>query len=514
MIFKNKLIIAVSFIGILAILLGGCNTSGSPANEPIVFSVLYNDIEEYPFDEDWLILEEYKKQKNIILDVRLGDDSTFDNVLAQTLGSKDLPDIILKCWPENIESYAYDGTLLPFSDYEDLMPYFTAYIEEYGLQDELDKLRLENGKYYILPGYQREIQVQQWIYRRDLFEKHGLNAPKTYDELFDSLLFLKKLYPNTAPITASWNGAHLFAMMGAGYRTSAGWSGIRYYDHEKDLWLFSPATKNYKALYGFLNDCFEAEILDPEIFTQSNTEFINKIEDGRALVTVTWITSGFSHWNEKLKENGISEGKWASLIVPESTIGIRALPPVNRFRKGLVVPASVTSKSYLEDLLMFLDWAVYSDEGMTLSIWGVEGVTFENTSDGKVFLPHIKTPKNPDGTDDIRENGLNLLFNLNENIEYEDYKKPIEIVEFLEVSQKAGDAAKISPRLKLDEDENKIIDNINEIIIPYMEESTYKFITGELDIDEDWEEYLLELESMGYKTIEDVWNAAWKKQNN
>ena len=68
------------------------------------------------------------------------------------------------------------------------MPNFMAYIKQHNLQGELDKLRLKNGKYYILPGYQRTIQVQQWIYRRDLFEKHGLKAPTTYDELFDALV--------------------------------------------------------------------------------------------------------------------------------------------------------------------------------------------------------------------------------------------------------------------------------------------------------------------------------------
>ncbi len=513
MISKKILIATICFIGTLAISLSGCNALNPSAGKPVVFSVLYNDIEEYPFQKDWLILEEYKNRKNIEFDVRPGDNSTYGEDISRTLGSEDIPDIILKCWPEEIESYAYNGTLLPFSDYEDLMPNFMTYIEDHDLQDELGKLRLKNGKYYILPGYQREIQVQQWIYRQDLFKKHDLDAPETYNELFDSLVFLKTLYPDTTPITASWNGAHLLAMMGAGYGTSAGWSDARYYDHKKDLWLFSPATENYRALYSFLNDCFEADILDPEIFTQSNTDFINKIEDGRALVTVTWITSGFGNWNEKLKENGISKGEWVPLSVPESTIGIRALPPVDCFRKGLVVPSNVTGKPYFEDLLTFLDWAIYSDEGMTLTAWGVEGVTFKNTSKGRVFLPSIKTPKNPDGTVDIREYGLNLLFNLNEDIEYEDYKKPIEILEFLESSRKAGDTAEMNPKLKLNEDDNAIIGTINNIIWAYVEESSYKFITGELNIDKDWEEYLSELDKMGYGIMEDIWNTAWKNQN-
>jgi len=357
--------------------------------------------------------------------------------------------------------------------------------------------------------------VQQWIYRRDVFKENNLEVPKTYDELFDSLVFLKKLYPNTTPITACWNGAHLLAMMGAGYGITAGWAGTTYYNDKENIWLFSPATENYKELYIFLNHCYEAGILDPAILTQSYVEYVEKLVNGSALVTVSWITSGFRSWNETLKENGIPDGEWAALPVPESTLGIKALPPVNRFRKGLIVPSRTINEIYFNDLLKFLDWAVYSEEGRTLTAWGVEGLTFENTSDGKIFLSNIITPKNPEGTIDIsKEYGFDLLFNLNEDVDFEDYKKPEEIVEFLNHSQNNNDAMKMNPTLKLSSSDIEAISIINGNIIPYVDRSSHQFITGELSIEENWNDYLLELEKRGYKTLEIIWNNAWKKQNN
>ena len=155
---------------LLSLLLFGCVPKAVPSPQPVFFSVLYNDRESSPFQEDWLILEEYKKRQNVILDVLLGDDADYNRAVVQALESGDAPDIILKVWPRAIESYANAGALLPISNYESQMPNFRAYIQQNNLQDELDKLRLANGKYYLLPGYQREIQVQQWIYRRDLFE--------------------------------------------------------------------------------------------------------------------------------------------------------------------------------------------------------------------------------------------------------------------------------------------------------------------------------------------------------
>ena len=420
----------------------------------------------------------------------------------------------MKVWPETIETYASSGDLLPFSDYEEQMPYFQAYVQEHELASEIDKLRLENGKYYLLPGYQREIQVQQWIYRRDLFEEHDLGTPDTYEELFDTLVTLKALYPKTTPLTATWGGAHLLAMMGAGYGIPAGWDGTRYYNHQEDQWYYAPATKNYRELYRFLNRCYEAGILDPALFTQSESDYYAKIQDGRALVTVTWITSGFDNWNQALAENGIRKGAWAPLPVPESTLGIKALPPVNPFRKGLVVPSRVASEPYFEDLLQFLDWAVYSEEGMTLTSWGVEEVTYQETPEGKVFLPEIKTPKNPEGTLEITADyGLETFFNLNENEEYEDYKKPPAIVEFLERSLHAEETAEMPPNLKLDSNDIEAIRVVNDGLTSYITEASQAFVIGEMDIDEDWDDYLTALENRGYKTLEEIWNAAWEEQN-
>lgn len=502
----------VSVLAAMTLLVG--IVSGSATPEPVVFSVLYNEREATPFQEDWLLLEEYAKRQNVVLDVQMGNDADYENAVIRIFESgATIPDIILKVWPEMIESYATAGILLAFSDYEHLMPHFTTYIEEHDLGSELDKLRLENGKYYILPGYRRTTQVQQWIYRRDLYEAHGLGVPDTYDELFTSLDVLKGIYPDTTPLTACWGGAHLLAMMGAGYGIPAGWAGTRHYDPEEDRWMFAPATENYRELYSFLNRCYQSSILDPAIFTQSADDYYAKVQDGRALVTVTWITSGFDVWNQALQENDFPEGEWAALPVPESTVGIRALPPVDPFRKGLVVPSRVINEPYFEELLRFLDWAIYSEEGMTLTSWGVEGITFGNTPNGKSFLPQIRTTANPDGAFDMTgEYGLATLFDLNENPEYEDFKKPPAIVEFLERSLEANETAAMAPRLELGSNALGAIAAISGVI-GYAADAGQEFITGSLSIETDWDSYILELERRGYSALEAIWNASWEQQS-
>jgi len=509
---------ALNLLIMLGMILGVGLVQGAfaeDAEELNTFSVLYNQSEETPFSEDWLILKEYETRQHVHLDIRTGDNSDYQPAVIRTLETGNAPDIILKVWPNEIEGYAASGALLPFSDYEDLMPYFMAYVADHGLEDELDKLRLPDGKYYILPGYQRAIQVQQWIYRKDLFDQYNLGVPETYDELELDLEFLKDLYPDAAPLTACWGGAHLFAMMGAGYAIPSGWNGTRSYNATLDRWQFAPATDNYREMLRFLAQSYAAGVLDPGVFSQPDDEYYAKLLDGRGWVSVSWISSGFDNWNQTLQDNGVAGGEWAPLPVPESTIGIRAVPPVNRFRKGLIVPSRVANEPYLEDLLRFLDWAVYSQEGMELTTWGVEGITFRTTTEGNEYLwsaPSTQTSEGP--MNPTRDYGLATLFDLNENEAFTDANKPSDIVAFLNRSLQAGETEPSAPALELSTASLAAIDQIILRITDYAADAQRKFITGELDVEADWDTYLLELQQLGYLTLESIWNSAWAQQQN
>ncbi len=478
----------------------------------VVFSILVNNREGAEFNPDWLILKEVEKLKNVRFAVRLGKDGAYLPALAEAMKSADIPDIILKVWPDDIVQYAEAGLLLPISDYEYMMPYFTKYIRDNGLRAELDKLRDSHGKYFLLPGYQREIQVQQWIYRKDIFDKFALPTPASYDDLFRALAVLKQKYPQSAPISACWGGAHLFAMMGAGYGIQAGWNGDRMYDRASDSWKYSPGTANWKEMVRFLTKCYKAGLLDPELFTQDPQAFEKKLGNGSTFATVTWISSGFSKWNKQLEDSGFAGANWAPLMPPKSTVGMEALPSVNSFRKGTAVSVGVMRKPYFKKLLEFLDWMYYSDEGRALAVWGVKGLTYSEAGGKKEFLPAIKTSANPGGTmDGGKDFGLNLLFDLCEFPEYEDGKKPPAIVEFLGQSLERKLTVPLEPKLLLEKSDLDGVKIIEESLRSYMNEAMKAFITGTADIDAGWKSYKETLEKKGSVELERIWNAAWKK---
>jgi putative aldouronate transport system substrate-binding protein len=472
---------------------------------------LLNENENAHYKPDWLILKEIADRKNITFSIKAIPDGQYGKSLLEILKSGTIPDIVLKVWPEQIAEYSSAGILLPISDYEHLMPNFQRYVRENNLRQEIEALKDENGKYYVLPGYQREIQVQQWIYRKDLFDAYSIPAPQTYDDLYKALLVLKEKYPASKPISACWGGAHLFAMMGASFGIPAGWNGDRFYERASDTWKYSPATKNWQEMIRFLAKCYKAGLLDPDIFTQDPDSFYKKLVDNTSFVTVTWVSSGFSRWNRLLADNGFPRAVWDPLMVPKSPVGIQALPSVNRFKKGTILPARVLREPYFRRLLEFLDWIYYSDEGRVLAVWGVEGITFSTSKGTKSYLPSIRSTANPRAAlEPNKDFGLAIVWDLCELPDFEDSKKPPEISKFLNEVLIKNLTEKIAPALSLSLENTNALHVFSSDIQAYSNDMLKAFVTGKADIDKDWNVYIATLEKKGVREMENIWNNAWK----
>ena len=70
----------------------------------------------------------------------------------------------------------------------------------------------------------------------------------------------------------------------------------------------------------------------------------------------------------------------------------------------------------------------------------------------------------------------------------------------------------MDPELKMDSQSLESVRIIEETISPYVAESLQAFITGDLQIETDWDSYLAELENRGIRTIEEIWNSVWENQ--
>ncbi len=62
------------------------------------------------------------------------------------------------------------------------------------------------------------------------------------------------------------------------------------------------------------------------------------------------------------------------------------------------------------------------------------------------------------------------------------------------------------------EDEATEWEELNNAVIKYLDESVAKFVTGNLDIDKDWNTYLNNLEKIGYNRLTELTQTAYDRQ--
>jgi multiple sugar transport system substrate-binding protein len=124
--------------------------------------------------------------KNLQVNTRLLDSgSAQEQVRLALSGGKKSPYEIVHAANTQIAEWGYPGWLMPLDDLID------KYRDEYDL-DDIPETAWEgatvNGQIMGIPAVSNSFQL---IYRKDLFEKHNIDVPTTYDEVLAAAVKLK-----------------------------------------------------------------------------------------------------------------------------------------------------------------------------------------------------------------------------------------------------------------------------------------------------------------------------------
>src|SRR5690349_17884946 len=185
------------------------------AAAPLTFTMLYNNHPFYPIKNDWLFWSELTKRTGVTIQPNVVPLSDYEEKRSLIIGAGDAPMIIPKTYPAQETPFVASGAILPVSDYIDLMPNFKDRVAKWNLQPDLDTLRQEDGRFYLLPGLHQDFWVDYSLaVRKDILDKLGLQIPGTWDELRTVMKALKEEYPDSYPLSDRWGqletGANLF----------------------------------------------------------------------------------------------------------------------------------------------------------------------------------------------------------------------------------------------------------------------------------------------------------------
>ncbi|MCA5892229.1 extracellular solute-binding protein [Isoptericola sp. NEAU-Y5] len=490
------------------------------ATEPVEFSLMYRDHPNYPVLEDWSIFQHLEADHNVTFertDVPLAD---WDQKKALLIGSGEGSELIPVTYPGQETQFVSGGALLPVSDYLDYMPNFSQKVEEWGLQAELDNLRQDDGKFYLLPGIREVPDVQYTVViRDDLWKKAGITEdPATWEDFAADLKKVKDANPeldyafsdrwtDTQPLGALMN------VMGPNFDAAGGWGYNNvWYDQAAGEFVFNGASDGYKGMVSTLAGMVADKTMDPEI-TQNDDQAKAKFFAGKS-AAISGNTQEITAYRDAFEDAG-KDADLRMLVIPGGPAG--DLLASSRLSSGLMISSKAAENPGFKAMLQYVDWQYYSDEGMEFAQWGVEGETFSRGSDGVRTMNediswnaiNVGAPKALN-TDFGYSNGVFLLANGSSQDLLESVMSD-EVKEWTRAVLDRKETLPIAPAARLNEMELEQASLLDTQLKDAVLAATAGFITGQRSLDE-WDAYVAEMDGLGSSQLIETYNTALERQ--
>ncbi|MDZ7543835.1 extracellular solute-binding protein, partial [Clostridium perfringens] len=123
----------------------------------------------------------------------------YQDKLRSVLASGKLPDIFHGLRVSEANKMGNDGAFAKINEHLDVLPNFKRmYTEE--LPWVMKSYSSDDGNMYTWPiqSFARDVN-HGFLYRKDIFDKHGIKEWTNTDEFYDALKKLKEIYPNSYP---------------------------------------------------------------------------------------------------------------------------------------------------------------------------------------------------------------------------------------------------------------------------------------------------------------------------
>lgn len=445
------------------------------------------------------------------------------------LAADDIADINTYSWKEAVNEYGEDEVVLNLAEYADYIKYYWDYVDGHPNGEAIAK-NPDGSMYYFIDAINNADDIMgaqsftAFAYRFDVLKENNL-APATTLEEFTKLCADLKALIDDGTIDADYvlmNSTKDYAF----YRGLVGifhtWDTLYWNGTE---WSFGPIEDNFREMLKYINGLYEAGYIDPEFATADSNAANEKGSTGSALICPTLWSGSAQGWNNAAAEDSGIE--WGLAWLPEDeTYGTpwkwgSKLPGKSlNVQMGIIIDADV---EYPEYLVAMVDYQ-YSDEMTTLLNWGVEGITYNVNEDGTLtFVDSILNADSPATESAIYGTSASCVCRTGIPFVPQNFSALVQVSATTEPwwspedgyyegkywieSDRLGGVDSVSPydrpaALNLDSEQSAAKSNLSTVCETYAKGEVVKFITGELDIEDDeaWADYI---EAVKSQTDED-----------
>ncbi|NOU68957.1 extracellular solute-binding protein [Paenibacillus sp. LMG 31461] len=475
-------------------------------------------VENFATNEFTKWLEE---KTNIHIDWEVAPEKTFAEKLNVSLASGDYPDVLLNMSVSPIQQsiYGKDGVFIPLN----------PYIDKYGVEMKKmfeqvtyvkDLITMPDGKIYSVPQvndcYHCSLGQKMWIYKPWL-DKLGLKMPETTEEFYQVLKAFKEKDPNgngkadEIPLVGATNGpsSTLDLFLPSAFIEKD--FNLRFVKDGKVQVAYN--QPEWKEALKYMNKMFAEGLISPQTFTQDRNQLkqmgmnpeipiLGAIASQNQTVFVEVDNARFKDYVSvpPLKgPTGIRSTAYNPYAVSagQYVITNKAKNPAAAFR--------------MADLLLSEEATLRSTQGRPDQEWvrpaqgelgvnGKQAVWKPIVSFGKLQNIHWAQAGPSLRTNELRlsvaadpKNSLELIL-YNETKKYEPF---------------GMNPSKIVPPLFFTNEQAEELSTLEKTLTDYRTEFFAKTVTGSLDVEKEWNNYLSTLDKMNIKRYLEIYQQAY-----
>lgn len=438
---------------------------------------------------------------NILIDFNSVLNADLQEKRTLSLQSGNYPDMFFKAMFEaaDLEEYGRRGIFIPLEDLiRKYAPNLTARLDE---MDGWDYLKSSDGHIYSFPEIDRPSPDGNvcWINKRWM-DNLGLDEPRNFEELYQVLKAFKEQDANgngdpddEIPMSFAEDTGILLSYADYAYDKSSRTAVI------DGKLTYIPTDERYKEYIRYMTRLYQEGLLDRNTFVQQRKQLESVGRSGDIL--------------------GSFNASGAFEIVGRGSEDYIALTPFQEgtfpIKKGITVGAAVITDKcrHPEALVAWLD-QFYDEAGGILAWMGVEGDTYRVNEDGTwgwitgtdygEDVTAVRAANTIQGSQYHPSIQPDMWDALSRDVD------PDEVYLTEQHRKVVGMGAVPLPVINYSESDSKEISTLSTDMNAYIDRYVVEVVTGELDLEESWEEYLKVLKGMEVERLIEIYQNAYE----
>lgn len=357
---------------------GSQSSSGLVSDTPVSYTLFMTEHVNQPILTNAPKWAEIAKKTNVTLKVDVGVGSSAQTKLSAAATSGKMYDIT---YLSNDQLKTYNAALF-MEITADIMKNKTPNYYRL-IKDDADLKRFTvGGKYLGFAQFEKNNAGTSPVttaIRYDVLDKHNLAVPETWDEWFDTMKQLKKLYPDSTPFSGRW-----YKYILDYWEQALGMQHKIHLDRKSQKWICGVMQPEYRTVLQFMKKCYNEGILDRGFYTCNEKTFADGAAAGRVFF---WIDNGMNAYKQTdtLRQTNPDALIFAMPLMTNSfgkKCGLAYTQSVN-YSQMYCLSASVKDP---DTLLRFMDWC-YSEEGLLVNSYGRKGIDYQVDAKGVPYVP-------------------------------------------------------------------------------------------------------------------------------